>query len=482
MARILISAAHKSSGKTTVSTGLAAALGTLGETVQTFKKGPDYIDPMWLTHASGRPCYNLDFNTQTEAEILATYARQTPPSAFGVVEGNKGLHDGMDVEGSDSTAALAKLLAAPVVLVIDAVGITRGVAPLVFGMKAFDPAVNVAGVILNRVAGARQETKLRQALEHYTDVPVLGAIGRDCTLSVTERHLGLTTPGETASPHDKIANVARAIRNCVDLEQVRAAARTAPPIVATADADAHTSNPAPDVTIGIARDSAFNFYYPDDLAALERAGARLVLFSPLTDHQLPRVDGLMLGGGFPETHMAMLEANGAMRTSIRSAATSGMPVYAECGGLMYLARSITWRGEERQMAGFIPGRIEITERPQGRGLMVLEETGKNPWPRCATRSDCQEGKAGSASAGRRRVSVHEFHYAHLVGLEGTHDFAWHVRRGQGIDGSHDGIIRANVLAGFSHQRDTAANRWARRFVAFVRACKRQSKTGQFECQ
>jgi cobyrinic acid a,c-diamide synthase len=193
MAHLLISAAHKSSGKTMVSIGLAAALGARGLCVQAFKKGPDYIDPMWLARASGRPCYNLDFNTQSDAEIGALFARHARRADLALIEGNKGLHDGVDTEGRDSTAALAKLLGAPVVLVIDAAGVTRGVAPLVLGYQAFDREVAIRGVLLNRVGSARQESKLRQALERYTDVPVLGAIGRNEALVVRERHLGLTT-------------------------------------------------------------------------------------------------------------------------------------------------------------------------------------------------------------------------------------------------------------------------------------------------
>ena len=197
MAHLFISAAHKSSGKTTVSIGLAAALRARGLRIQPFKKGPDYIDPMWLARASETPCYNLDFNTQSDSEISALFARHAERADLGLIEGNKGLHDGVDPEGRDSSAALAKLLNAPVVLVVDVMGITRGVAPLVLGYQVFDPEVAIEGVILNRVASPRQEGKLRQALERYTDLPVIGAIGRNPALFVKERHLGLTTPDET---------------------------------------------------------------------------------------------------------------------------------------------------------------------------------------------------------------------------------------------------------------------------------------------
>ena len=205
MGRLFISATHKSSGKTTISLGVAAALAARGLSVQTFKKGPDYIDPMWLARASGRACYNLDFNTQSEAEILGAFRRAARGADIALIEGSKGLHDGLDPEGRDSCASLAGLLRAPVALVVDTEGMTRGIAPLVLGYAAFDPRVDIRGVILNKVGLARQEAKLRQALERYTDIPVLGAIGRNEGLRVEERHLGLTTPGESddASAHDR---------------------------------------------------------------------------------------------------------------------------------------------------------------------------------------------------------------------------------------------------------------------------------------
>ena len=196
MARLFLSAAHKSSGKTTVAIGIAAALTARGMTVQTFKKGPDYIDPMWLARASGRPCFNLDFNTQTHAEIAACIEARAARTGLALIEGNKGLHDGVDLEGSDSSAALAKLAQAPVVLVIDTLGMTRGVAPLILGYQAFDPEVKIAGVILNKIGGSRQEDKVCKCVERYTDVPVLGTLPRDAAFAIKERHLGLTTPGQ----------------------------------------------------------------------------------------------------------------------------------------------------------------------------------------------------------------------------------------------------------------------------------------------
>ncbi|MFZ1680049.1 MAG: AAA family ATPase, partial [Rhizobiaceae bacterium] len=204
MARLFVSAAHKSSGKTTVSIGLAAAFRARGLEPAVFKKGPDYIDPLWLARASGRPVYNLDFNTQTIDEIRSLFAEKTAGAGLALIEGNKGLHDGVDTAGSDASAALARALDAPVVLVVDVTGMTRGIAPLILGYQAFDPAVRLAGVILNQVSTARQEDKLRAAVAAYTDLPVLGALPRAPAVIVKERHLGLTTPGDADGPEARI--------------------------------------------------------------------------------------------------------------------------------------------------------------------------------------------------------------------------------------------------------------------------------------
>ena len=460
MASVYLSAAHKSSGKTTAAIGLLAAFAERGRKVQPFKKGPDYIDPMWLTRTSGRSCYNLDYNTQTEGEIRATFARHAARAEFALIEGNKGLHDGVDVEGRDCNAAMAKLLEAPVVLVLDTSGLTRGIVPLVVGYQAFDPNVTIAGIILNRVAGPRHEGKLRAALEYYTDVPILGALGRDDQLALVERHLGLTTPREVSRADALIGRLRRAARDGIDLDRIVEIAAPHTPVPGAEAPDVSTGRR--DVRLGIARDAAFGFYYPDDLEALEKAGAELVFFDTLRDPHLPDVDGLFIGGGFPETQMAALEANESLRREIRKAAASGLPVYAECGGLMYLCRSISWNGKSHKMVGAVPFDAVMHERPQGRGLVRLEETGRCPWAR-------------SSSAPRRPVRAHEFHHAALENGPPDTVFAYRVKRGFGIDGAHDGIVSGNLMASFCHLRDTAQDHWAARFVSFVRACKHGSR-------
>ncbi len=457
MAHLLIAAAHKSSGKTSVTTGLAAALTARGQIVQTFKKGPDYIDPMWLSRASGRACRNLDFFTTSEAEIVSAFARYGAPAEISLIEGNKGLFDGLDVEGGDSNAALAKLLSAPVVLVMDSRGMTRGIAPLVRGYLDFDSGVDIRGVILNRVAGPRHEGKLRAALERYTDVAVLGAIGRDDGLEIPERHLGLVPANESAEADAIIARLADAVAAQVDLDRIAEIAGSA----RAPDVDLEPAPPVPsaDVRIAIARDAAFGFYYPGDLEAFARAGAELVAFDALADARLPEADGLFIGGGFPETQMAALSANRALRADIRRALADGLPAYAECGGLMYLARNIAWNGESREMVGVIPADVVVRDRPRGRGYMLLEETGAGPWP-------------SMPGAGNGAVfPAHEFHYATVENLAPDQTFAYRVTRGFGIDGRNDGLVIGNLVASFMHLRNARANPWVSRFVEFVRARK-----------
>lgn len=463
MSRLLISAAHKSSGKTTVSTGLCAALRARGLGVQPFKKGPDYIDPLWLGRAAGRPCVNLDFNTMSAQEILDQVGPRVAQADVTLIEGNKGLYDGLDLEGSNSNAALAKLLQTPVVLVIDSRGMTRGVAPLLLGYQAFDPEIRIGGVILNRVGGSRHAGKLRAVIEHYTDIPVLGLVSENPDLHILERHLGLVPSNEHAAADQQIRALAGAVAAEVDLDRLMTIGADAPALRFS-----HPSEPLPvgsRVRIAVARDDAFGFYYQTDLEALEAAGAELLFFDTLRDSQVPECEGLFIGGGFPETRMHELEANAAMRASIRDAIESGLPAYAECGGLMYLARGITWGERRCAMAGVLPGEVIMHARPQGRGLVRLQETGAGPWPLLDATGDL--GAFGA----------HEFHYSALGPLEREPVYAYRVLRGHGIDGEHDGIVHRNLLASYSHLRSTAQNPWAERFVRFVHSIARGATDG-----
>jgi cobyrinic acid a,c-diamide synthase len=451
MSRLLISAAHKSSGKTTITLGLCAALAERGLVVQPFKKGPDYIDPMWLGKAAGRPCYNLDFYCMSHAEILTTVGQRSLTADISLIEGNKGLYDGLDLDGSNSNAALAKLTNTPVVLVLDARGMTRGIAPLILGNQAFDPDVRIAGVILNQLGGNRHEAKLRAVIQHYTDVPVLGGVHRNREMEITERHLGLIPSNEESLSMRRIDQIRNIINDHVDIDGLLSVSGKTPLDFEPPPVRRAVSGER--VRIGIVRDAAFGFYYPDDLEALEQSGAELVTINTLEDRDLPEIEGLFIGGGFPETHMEALQANTALRHRIRDAISNGLPAYAECGGLMYLSRSLSWKGMRCEMVGVIPGDIVMHERPQGRGYVRLCETSRLPWPEAGPQVE---------------FAAHEFHYSSLENITGPLTYALDVRRGTGIDGKHDGIVINNLVASYSHLRDTRQHRWAHRFVDFVR--------------
>jgi cobyrinic acid a,c-diamide synthase len=456
MNRFLISAAHKSSGKTMVSIGLCAALAARGHVVQPFKKGPDYIDPMWLGQAAGHACFNLDLYLMENDDVVSTFARHS--KAVNLVEGNKGLYDGLALDGSNSNAALAKLLDLPVMLVIDARGMTRGIAPLILGYQAFDKDIKIAGVILNNLGGRRHESKLRQVIEHYTDVPVIGAIQYDERLSIVERHLGLMPSNESHVATQKIKQIGEAIAEQVDLDKLLALSHKEP-LAAPHKAEVSPLPCGDKVKIAIARDRSFGFYYADDLEALEAAGAELVPFDALRDAQLPEADGLYIGGGFPETCATELEANVSLRSQIRRAIEGGLPTYAECGGLMYLSRGIEYEGRTYEMVGAIPGDVKMHAKPVGRGYVHLREDAAHPWPR-------PDGPA-------KLIKAHEFHYSSLENLPPDSRFAYHVERGYGIDGDRDGLILHNLLASYTHLRTIGSCYWATRFVAFVRRCKEQ---------
>lgn len=455
---MLISAAHKSSGKTMVSIGLCAALAARGHNVQPFKKGPDYIDPMWLSQACGHPCRNLDLYLMESDDVCTTFARHA--AEVNLVEGNKGLYDGLSLDGSNSNAALAKLLDLPVFLVIDARGMTRGIAPLILGYQAFDSEINIAGVILNNLGGSRHEGKLRQVIEHYTDVPVVGAIQHDERLSIVERHLGLMPSNESHVATAKIKQIGDAIAEQVDLERLLSLANKSPLSVAP-KAEVSQFPYADNIRVGVARDRAFGFYYADDLDALEAAGAELVPFDTMRDEKLPEVDALYIGGGFPETCAAELEANTGLRASIKLAIEQGMPAYAECGGLMYLSRGIEYQGRQYEMVGAIPGDAKMHDKPVGRGYVHLKEDEAHPWPR--------------PDAPAVQIRAHEFHYSSLENLPAESIYAYHVERGYGIDSDRDGLVVHNLLASYTHLRTIGSCYWATRFVAFVRRIRQQKK-------
>jgi cobyrinic acid a,c-diamide synthase len=450
--RLTISAPHRSSGKSTVTIGLCAALSARGLKVQPFKKGPDFIDPMWHEAATGRPSYNLDFFMMGPEKIKKSFQKRAKGADISIIEGNMGLYDGIDIEGSDSTAGLARLLKSPVILVIDCYGMNRGIAPLVNGFCKFEPETDVAGIILNKVKGSRHEKKLREAVERFCGVPVLGALPHQEEMGIKMRHLGLVPLKEEEGLLPVVTEMRKVITENVDIGKVIDIAFSAQPLEELPQEEVVIPEPA--VRIGVAMDRAFTFYYPENLEALRAAGAELVPFSPLEDSDLPAVDALYIGGGFPEVHMEALEKNAPMRQAVKDAAEGGMPVYAECGGLMYLCGSLVWEGLMCRMAEVFPCSIKMSKRPMGHGYVLLRPTAEGAWPVFA-----------------EEIRAHEFHHSSISKADGDIKFAFQVLRGRGVDGSHDGMVYKNVLAAYTHIHSLGTPGWATSFVQFVKSIK-----------
>lgn len=446
---IYLSAAHKSSGKTVVSLGLCAAFKAQSLKVAAFKKGPDYIDPLWLAQASGNACYNLDFYNMTNDEIIQLYENQSANSDIAIIEGNKGLYDGMSVAGGDANADMAKLLNTSVILVIDANGITRGIAPLLMGYQAFDVNVNIAGVILNKVAGERHESKLIQAIEYYTDIPVVGAVRRSKDLVIDERHLGLVPANESTHSQTFINGVAKIVADQVDLSKILSF-HNKPPLTNTPASIITAVN----LTIAVAKDQAFGFYYQDDLDAFQSLGVNIVYFDTLKAAELPKCDGLFIGGGFPEMQLEALSANQALLDNIKLAIQQGLPTYAECGGLMYLSRKITYQGKSHKMVGVIQADTIMTPKPIGRGYVQLTPNNEHPWNKVAP-----------------TIYAHEFHYSKLENINPKTRYAYKVLRGVGVDNKQDGILIHNLLATYTHLRSVGNNHWVIQFVNFIKEKK-----------
>jgi len=459
MSSFYISAAHKSSGKTTLSIGLAAALKRQGLSIQTFKKGPDYIDPIWLSQASGNPCQNLDFFTSSHDFILNQFYQHGHAKDMVLVEGNMGLFDGISLDGSDSNAAMARLLNIPVLLVVDCSGTSRGIAPLLQGYQQFDPDIRYAGVVLNKVAGGRHESKLRAMVETYTDFRILGAVPRNHDVQLTERHLGLIPSNEIEDESAKIiALLADQASQHIDIEALKTV-QSAPIFLPNREQNAASSTADIGLRIAIAQDKAFGFYYPGDLEHFRCLGVELVTFNALEDAALPdNIDGLFIGGGFPETQINALSANTSLLDNIRQHIENGLPAYAECGGLMYLCEGLTQDGQYYPLANVIPARVTMHQKPQGRGYVILQPNDEHPWYSAQT-------------SAQEQIKAHEFHYSALQGLPDHLDYAYAIKRGTGIDGVNDGIMIHNLLASYTHLRRTDTCAWVDDFVSFVKSCK-----------
>ena len=457
--RLMISAPRKSSGKTMLSLGILSSLVNQGVNVRSFKKGPDYIDPMWHRVASGQECYNLDPYLMGREGCMESFLRNSRSDieSFSLIEGNHGLHDGMALDGSDSSAGLADMLRTPVLLVIDSRHTSRGIAAQVMGLQVMEPRVHIAGVILNQVQGVRQGEKQKAAIEHYCKVPVVGVIPTDIELVIPERHLGLTTVAETANAEKFIQGAAQRVAHYCDMDAIRSLFYLAPPL-AVQPVQRVDQSIVKKVKIGVFRDAAFCFYYPDNLQALRDKGAELLFIDSLKAGSLPEVDGLYLGGGFPESFFDSLSSNKGLMKDVQERVMSGMPLYAECGGLIYLCRSATFGGKIYALAGIIPIDIGFQSRPAGHGYLDLQSRTDSPWFRKA-----------------ERIRAHEFHYAKPLLSSSASSYQFDVLRGEGITGSHDGVCQQNLFASFAHLHAVGNPLWAETFVTLASGFKAYSR-------
>ncbi|NNM06062.1 MAG: cobyrinate a,c-diamide synthase [Gemmatimonadetes bacterium] len=509
--RLLVAGLRGGGGKTLLSLGLAASFRSRGHGVAPFKKGPDYIDASWLSHAAGRPCRNLDLFLFSPPVAIRSFLDASKGANIAIIEGNRGLYDGMDAEGSFSSGELAKLLKAPVVLSVDVTKTTRTAAAQILGCQTLDPEVSLAGVVLSRVAGSRHESVLRESIEGICGIPVLGAIPKLPEDIFPERHLGLVPPQETELVEDPLSRVREVAEKYLDLDGILGVARAAntsslnselglkdvgagstgqkgsaqaggtvqaqtdPVKIGVFRDEAFQLNSLESrtvkiggfrdeafqlnslesrtVKIGVFRDEAFQFYYPENLEGLQEAGGELVEIPPTEAEELPEVDALYLGGGFPETLAPRLSGNASFLESVRSAAGAGLPIYAECGGAVYLGKRLHYEGESYALAGVIPVEYGFQAKPRGHGYTVLETVAENPF--------FQVGET---------LRGHEFHYTYMVSKppEGL-EFAFKMHRGFGFDGTHDGLRIGNVLASYTHLHALGTPGWA---PALVKAARR----------
>jgi cobyrinic acid a,c-diamide synthase len=460
--RIIIAALKGGSGKTVLSLGLAAAWQEMGLRVAPFKKGPDFIDAGWLSLAAGSPCYNLDPFLMNESQILTSFVRHSDHGETALIEGNRGLFDGLDIEGCCSTAELARLLKAPVLIILDVTMTTRTIAALVRGCQVFDPELNIAGVILNRVAGPRQKNLITEAVQKYCNIPVVGSVPKLKDNPFPERHMGLIPHQESNRAQMAISWAKKIVSDNLRVKEIQGIADQAPPLersTITGTVATHprigTSRPR----IGFIRDPALWFYYPENLSELKKLGAVLVELNAITSNSLPSLDALYIGGGFPETMAQSLADNATFRDALKQEIEKGLPVYAECGGLIYLGEQIRLSDNHYPMVGALPLDFVFHKKPQGHGYTILETCAQNPY--------YSEGKI---------LRGHEFHYSRAVQTASKKPvhYAFKVQRGHGIDDGKDGICRKNVLGTYTHVHAAGEPGWAKGLVRAALEHKKQA--------
>lgn len=452
---MVIAGVSSSCGKTTVAIGIMGALKRKGMKVQAFKVGPDYIDTSYHTSISGRPSRNLDAWMVPPKGLIDVFARGAKDADIAVIEGVMGLYDGaFPQDDVASTAHVAKLLDSPCILVIDVYGLASSAAAIALGYKIFDKGLRMAGIIINKVSGQKHADYCKGAIERATGIPVVGSIPFKDEIALPERHLGLIPISEGRIDSERLSKVVDLVEDNVDIDKIVEIASSSPHI--------HVKDPYIEevrrskVKIGVALDEAFNFYYQDNFEMLRSFGAEITFFSPIHDKKLPSdLDGLYIGGGFPEVLSEKLESNESIKSCIKKAAEDGMPIYAECGGLMYLTKSITdLDGRKYRMVGFLDCETVMTKR------LTLNYTHAKV---IEDNIICKKNE---------NLRGHEFHHSLITDIPKDAKFAYKMERGVGIDGKHDGLLKDRVLASYMHVHFAYNTDLAR---SFVEACENYKK-------
>ncbi|KUO42188.1 MAG: hypothetical protein APU95_05335 [Hadesarchaea archaeon YNP_N21] len=452
--RVIIASPWSCSGKTTVSTGLMGALMRRGLKVQPFKIGPDFIDPSYHAAITGARSRNLDTWLMPRRAVLEVFGRAAANSDIAIIEGVMGMFDGMSGRSeATSTSEIAKILRAPVVLVLDVLNMARSAGALVLGCKVFDEKAEVKGVILNRTTSEKHARWATEAIEGKARIPVLGALPYDESLRMPERHLGLIPSWEKGSLEKFFQNLVRKIESNIDIESIQKIAKSAGNFHVPMRRVFPEHKIERRVEIGVAFDEAFNFYYWDNLEILESCGAGIKFFSPIHDKDLPKnIQGMYIGGGFPEVLAEEISKNESMKKGVRMAIDDEMPVYAECGGLMYLMKSVLdFEGKGHRMVGMFEGIARMGKKLEALDYTLAKVVDKNP-----------------ISETGKMLKGHEFHFSSIEGLPSDSKFAYKMLRGRGIAGGKDGLLEKNCLASYMHLHFAQDPRLARNFV---RACE-----------
>jgi len=428
--RIILAGTGSAVGKTTIATGIMKALSEKYN-VQPFKVGPDYIDPSYHTLATGNTSRNLDSFFMKEGQVRDSYLKAMGDKDIAVIEGVRGLYEGIDsVNDIGSTASIAKSLKAPVILIINSRSLVKSAAALVLGFKALDPEINIAGVILNKVKNKAHFEKTKRSIEEITNTEVIGGITRDDKISIEQRHLGLVPAVERENSLKYIDIWSEVIKNSIDLDRLVEIANTAPKLTSDIIPIWNKINKQP-VKIGVAFDEVFNFYYKENIESLEANNAKVVYFSPLKDEGLPDVDGLYIGGGYPELFSKQLSENENMLKQIKQFHLENRPIFAECGGLMYLMNSI----HDDKMVNVYPYKSVLTDRVQALKYTIAEVTQDN-----------------IISKKGEKFNGHEFHYSKVLVDDNNikHNLAFSILRGKGSYNLQDGFMERNTLASYVH--------------------------------